>query len=306
MREDCVLAERGLNSRPDDLGRGSSLVPWPPESHRDEEGYMFGKRRRGYLRQAILGSQDDELNALQDELARKQERVADLELELFDAQNDLRRFEVEVEARLGVSQRRVAELEKELAQARRQAARRAQWGERAASPDLMVDSVDQFERAWRRDEPAEAPPPKPVEDEDIRAEVKSLYRKLAKRFHPDLTTDPAEKAWREGIMSEVNLAYAASDLVALRGLDKRPDRSVEAVPKTRDQILAEIMAEIERLDKLIPRLEGELRSVIQSPLLQLKLEATLGRRQGRDVLGEMASELRVEIARLEAQLASFS
>ncbi len=267
---------------------------------------MFGRRRRGFLRQAIQGSQDVELNSLEDELARKQERIADLELELFDAQNDLRRFEAEVEGRLGASQRRLEELEKELVQARRQAARRAQWGERAASPDLMVDSVDQFERTWRRDESIEPPPPKPVEDEDIRVEVKALYRKLAKRFHPDLTTDPAEKAWREGVMAEVNQAYADSDLAALRALDKRPDRSVELAPKTREQILAEILTEIKRLDRLIPQLESELRRVIQSPLLQLKLEATLARRQGRDLLGEMASELRVEIARLEAELASFS
>jgi hypothetical protein len=267
---------------------------------------MFGRRRRGFLRQAIEDSQDVELNSLRDELAHKQERVADLELELFDAQDSLRRFEAEVEGRLGASQRRLAELERELIQARRQAARRAQWGEKAQSPDFMVDSVDQFERAWRRDEPVEPPPPRPIEDEDTRKEVKALYRKLAKRFHPDLTTDPAEKAWREGVMAEVNQAYAASDLAALRALDKRPDRSVEPAPKTRDQTLSEIMAEIKRLDRFIPQLENQLRMVIQSPLLQLKLETTMARRQGRDLLGEMASNLRLEIARLEAELASLS
>ena len=98
----------------------------------------------------------------------------------------------------------------------------------------------------------------------------------------------------------------ASDLAALRALDKRPDRSVELAPKTRDQILTEIAAEIKRLDRLIPQIEGELRMVIQSASLQLKLEATMARRQGRDLLGEMASELRVEIARFEAELASLS
>jgi len=267
---------------------------------------MFGKRRRGFLREAIQQSQDVELNTLQQELARKQERVADLELELFDARTDLRRFEAEVEVRLGPSQRRLAELERQVLQARRQAARRAQWGARADSPDFTIDPVEQFERTWRRDETLEAVPPKPIEDENTRAEVKALYRKLAKRFHPDLTIDPAEKDWREGVMTEVNQAYAASDLAALRALDKRPDRSVELAPKTRDQILTEIAAEIKRLDRLIPQIEGELRMVIQSASLQLKLEATMARRQGRDLLGEMASELRVEIARFEAELASLS
>src|SRR3989304_1394750 len=168
---------------------------------------MFSRRRRGFLRQAIQQSQDVELNTLQDELTRKQERVADLELEVFDARSALRQFESEVEGRLGASQRRLAELEKELAQARRQAARRAQWGERADSPDFPLDAVEQFERAWRQEAPAQPVPPKAIEDEDTRAEVKSLYRRLAKRFHPDLTTDAAEKAWREQLMAEVNQAY---------------------------------------------------------------------------------------------------
>lgn len=266
---------------------------------------MFSKRRRGSLRRAIEGAQDVELNSLEDELARKQEQVADLELELFDAQSDLRRFEAEVESRLGASQRRLEELQRELARARRQAARRAQWGERAEAPEFM-DSVDQFERTWRREEPPAPAAAGPIEDEDLRKEVKGLYRKLAKRFHPDLTTDPAEKAWREGIMAEVNQAYADSDLAALRALDKRPDRPVEIAPKTREQIMAGIVAEIKRLDRLIPQLENELRKVIQSPLLQLKLETTMARRQGRDLLAEMASDLRVEIARLEAELAGLA
>jgi hypothetical protein len=267
---------------------------------------MFSKRRRGFLRQAIEQSQDVDLNALQDELAQKQERVADLELELFDAWSDLRRFESEVEGRLGASRRRLAELEKELAQARRQAARRAQWGERADSPDFPLDAAEQFERAWRQEAPAQPVSPKAIEDEDSRAEVKSLYRKLAKRFHPDLTTDAAEKSWREKVMAEVNQAYAAADLGALRTLDKRPDRSVELAPKTREQVMTEIAAEIRRLDRLIPQLESELNRVIQSPSVQLKLETTMAKRQGRDLLGEMASELRVEIARLEAELAGLS
>lgn len=267
---------------------------------------MFGRRRRGFLREAVRQSQDVELNALERELTRRQERVADLELELFDARADVRRFEAEVEGRLGASRRRLAELERELLQARRQAAHRAQWGAREDSPDFSADPVEQFERTWRQDRPVRPAPAKPIEDADTRAEIKAVYRRLAKRFHPDLTTDLAEKDWRKGIMAEVNQAYAASDLTALQAFDKRPDRAVELAPKTRDETLAEIAAEIKRLERLIHQLEEELRLVIHSPSLQLKLETTMARRQGRDILGEMASELRVEIARLEAELANLS
>ncbi len=46
-------------------------------------------------------------------------------------------------------------------------------------------------------------------------ETKKLYHALAKLFHPDLTSDPDDKQWREQLMSQINAAYAERDIATL-------------------------------------------------------------------------------------------
>ena len=101
---------------------------------------------------------------------------------------------------MGPLQKRLETLEAELADARRKASRRAMWGDRASSPDVPEDVVAQYTRIWgwgsKPSQPDPAPsmrpaaPPSAALDE---SELKTLYRALAKRFHPDLAQDPSEK-----------------------------------------------------------------------------------------------------------------
>lgn len=264
---------------------------------------MFQRRRRS-LKRALEEAGDDELRLLRAEVSKRQERVAQLEFELSDTSADLARFEQELERRLGPLQRRQAELEQELAEARREAARRAQWGERLDAEEPPIDVEEQFRRTWtQRPKEPEPPQEQPI-SEELKNEMRSLFRSLAKRFHPDLVTDPNEKRWRVKMMAEVNEAYAAQNLAALRKLAERPDRIEEPRPKTREQLVAELRGEIVRLDRVIRSLERRLQELINSHTVQLMLEVTIAARSGRDLLDEMAKDLRAEIARLEVELAS--
>jgi len=271
---------------------------------------MFWKRKPAEPKPPA-GSGDRELDGLRAALAARQERVAQLELDLLNSQNELAAFNAEIERRLGPLQRRMESLEAELAEARRRASRRAMWGERASSPDVPEDVVTQYQRIWgwgskhpadADDRPAPAPAQPPASDE---TELKTLYRALAKRFHPDLAQDPTEKPWRETIMGRVNEAYSRQDLAALRGLAKEtPPNPAPAAPKTRDQALAELQAEIDRLDELAAGLEQQLDALAKSPGVQLKLEALWARRAGGDLLGDMGRQLQADIGRLEKELAT--
>lgn len=262
--------------------------------------------RRGSLKRALEQAGDGELRELQEELSLRQERVAQLEFELADTRADLSRFESTYEARLGPLERRVEELEADLEQARIRSERRAQWGERLDSDDQPVDVLEQFRKTWTpREKPPEAPPA-PEVDSASKEQMKSIFRTLAKRFHPDLVTDPKIKLWRQDIMAQINEAYAAQDMLALQKFADRPDRPVEPVEKTREQQVADIYQEIRRLDQVIRNLERTLKELINSHTVKLMLEVSIAAQQGRDLLQEMADRLKADIAKMEAELASFS
>jgi predicted nucleic acid-binding Zn-ribbon protein len=267
---------------------------------------MFQRRSRRSLKQAIDQAGDTELRKLQLDIQDRQEHIAQLEFEILDTNAELGRFENEYEVRVGILERQVEELEADLEQARFQAARRAQWGERADSPDMHVDVLEQFRRTWTpREKPPEPPPEEPI-TEEVKAQLKTLFRTLAKRFHPDLVTDPDAKRWRQKIMAQINEAYAAQDVRALKAITAKQDRPEAPVQKSRDQILADMRSEVRRLDGVIRNLERALHELINSHVVKLMLEVTIAARQGRDLLDEIATELRNEIAGIEAELTSLS
>jgi hypothetical protein len=267
---------------------------------------MFWKRKP----KAPPPAADPELAALQAAVAERQEAVAALELDLLNSRLELAEFNAEIERRVGPLQRRIEALEAQLEEARRLGARRMLYGERADSAELPDDVLTQYRRAWGVGPQPNAPAPNvqapPQPDANIEAELKRFYRLLAKRFHPDLAVGTAEKEWRAGHMAEVNAAYAARDLAALRRLEAQPDFAPPAppAPPTPAQVVSGLRAEIERLTALAARLEQELDALAASPAVQLKLEATFARLAGRDLLGEMTADLEAEVRRLEGELAA--
>ena len=245
---------------------------------------MFWKRKRERAPKSPPPSVDRELSGLRATLAERQEKLAQLELDLLNSQNELAAFNAEIEQRLGPLQRRLEAVEAELAEARHRASRRALWGERASSPDTPEDVVTQYRRLWGGEKkwarPDTARPPSAATKAET--DLKTLYRSLAKRFHPDLATDPSEKPWREQMMARVNAAYGAQDLAALRELagEPTPPPAPTGQTKSRDEIVAELRLEIKRLDELTNALGQRLDELASSPAVQLKLEAMWARRAG--------------------------
>lgn len=274
---------------------------------------MFWKRKPAEPK-AKSSRGDRELDELRAALAARQERIAQLELDLLNSQTDLAAFNAEIEQRLGPLQRQLEALEAELVEARRKASRRAMWGDRASSPEVPEDVVTQYQRiwGWGSSRPPDSDPPAPASAAPAAPpgdpEIRSVYRSLAKKFHPDLARDPAEKPWREQMMARVNDAYQAQDLAALRRLgaetEPGPASPKSPAPKTRDQVLADLRVEIDRLDELAAGLEHQLDVLAQSPAVQLKLEALWARRAGGDLLADMRRQLESEIARAQKELAA--
>jgi hypothetical protein len=266
----------------------------------------FRGRRHGGLKRALFGSDDYGLRELQAAISARQERVAELELELFDMRAEVAAFEQEMEDRLGLLKRHIERLEKQIEEARRQAARRAQWGDRADSPDVPEDVVEQFRKTWTRSEKPEQPIPKKPVNEATKEELKSIYRQLAKRFHPDLVTDPEEKKWREVQMARVNQAYSESDVAALLSFEENEEWTPIPSRKSQEDEITALSAEVKRLDGVIDDLERELRELINSETVKWMLDVSVARKAGQDLLRAVEKELMERIATLQNELESFT
>ena len=67
-----------------------------------------------------------------------------------------------------------------------------------------------------------------------KVEIIKLYKKLAKRYHPDLTQDEQEKKNRENIMKAINIAYANYNLAALQNIEKEENELNKEFISTND------------------------------------------------------------------------
>jgi hypothetical protein len=263
---------------------------------------MFS-RKRGSLKRAIERAADPELRQLEESLAERRERIAQLQIELSDTRIDLSRFEYELDIRLGGYMRQLQSLRETLDDLRRKASWKAQWGDHKDAPDFAEEVTEQFRRTWStRPKPPKPPPEVTLNAEDA-AELKRLFYTLAKRFHPDLATDPIEKKRRQDIMVKVNKAYSSKDLKTLRELMKQPDVTPEEPEKSRHQVLAEMEAEIKRLDGVVAQLNAQLRELIHAnETVRLMLDVSIARQRGQDLIAEMARDYQNEIARLELEV----
>jgi curved DNA-binding protein CbpA len=133
-------------------------------------------------------------------------------------------------------------------------------------------------------------------------ELRKLYRALAKRFHPDLTTNPEEKLRRQEKMAVINQAYMEQDQAQLVTIADEPEKPVISQERTREHKVLDLYEEIDRLDELIQELERQINELNTSDELHLALEFSLAQHAGRDLLGEHAAFYKEQIHNLEQEL----
>jgi chromosome segregation ATPase len=151
--------------------------------------------------------------------------------------------------------------------------------------------------AWGEREPEhEHEPRAPVSDE-----AKRLFRQLARRIHPDLAADAAERERRTNLMVAANDAYEQGDVAALERLLADWDASPEAV--TGSGAAAELERTIRRIAQVeagMARIDEELAELEASAMGWLRRRVEKAAREGWDLLAHMVRELDRQIS--EAQL----
>ena len=194
------------------------------------------------------------------ERQRLEERVAATELAWLTLEVDVETLRVEIDnfalihhERLGPLYARIDELEALVAEAvavrtgspedLRRAADARRLVDELPDLDALFDSVRQAEQraagtadagaagaggTGGSDDPAgPAEPPRRVRPGK---EAQRLYRELARRAHPDLSTDPADQQRRSAFIARANEAYARGDAAALTALSEEWSTAPESAP----------------------------------------------------------------------------
>lgn len=138
-------------------------------------------------------------------------------------------------------------------------------------------------------------------------ELKSLYREVAKRIHPDLSSDPDDRKIRERLMAEANRAYERGDVARLR----RILEEYEACPETVQgqgvgAELVRVIRKITQVKRRLHEIEEESQRLVASDLAKLRAKAEEYGRQGRDLLQEMAQQVESQIAAARGRLSNVS
>jgi len=220
-------------------------------------------------------------------LAGVRDRLAEREQELAQLRAQLKGFEDRYFRQVGVLYAELDEIEARIAEREAtlygsdDARRRAEESRRRAeeSRDAAFGKGETVEDAF-----------------DPSPSLKTLFREVAKRIHPDFARDDAEQRHFTLLMARANQAYAHGDAEALQRLldDHREIHSVVAGEDAAAELLR-IARQIQHAERDIAALDAERHTLLTGDIALLQVEAEAAAREHRDLLSELASGVREKI-----------
>jgi len=201
----------------------------------------------------------------QEELERKKAELATLETELADKELDLATFQAELNAFENEYMRII--------------------GVRYTEIDRIEAQIEEYIAILES-----------TQDFKPSAELKKLYREVAKKIHPDLVTDDEERQRRQDLMAEANIAYENGNLEKLKSILQDWESSPESVKG--EGISFELIRIIRQIAQSRDRLKAiqlEVTVLEQTELFQLKTKIIEAKKVGQNLLADMAKELDKQI-----------
>jgi hypothetical protein len=160
------------------------------------------------------------------------------------------------------------------------------------------------ERAQQTHDAAFGTDPEP-EEFDPPPSLKTLFREVAKRIHPDFANDEAEQKHLTLLMMRANQAYSNGDAETLqRLLDDQLEIDAATTVDAESDIVAlqRVLRQIQHAERDIAALNREQEKLLGSEVGQIYVDAEAALREERDLLDELAASLQERIAEAQYRL----
>lgn len=128
--------------------------------------------------------------------------------------------------------------------------------------------------------------------EEIAEDIKTLWKKLIRTFHPDLVQNLEEKHQREEIMKQINAAYAARDLEALQKIAVS-----NITPSIREMTVEDLEQALVDLENTLIRAKEEWEELKESEWYIWKIKIEKAKKTKEDVFAPLEKSLLDDITR---------
>ncbi len=237
----------------------------------------------------ILQQSPDDVALLdkREELAAVRSTLAERESELAQLRAQLKTFEGRYLRQVGVLYAELDDLEARIAE--REVSLYDSESARSRAAEARQRAQETHDAAFGEAHEAEEFDPPPS--------LKTLFREVAKRIHPDFARDDEEQRHFTLLMARANQAYSRGDTEALqRMLDDHREINSSIAGEGAAAELLRILRQIRHAERDIANLEAERHTLLSSEIAQLYLDTEAAAREHRDLLTELAASLRDQIA----------
>lgn len=138
-------------------------------------------------------------------------------------------------------------------------------------------------------------------DQDVK-KLQKLYRKLAKRFHPDKVEDSKHENNIGQIMPLINRAYHEQDILTLERLSIGYTEIDISIEQTLVDKRKKLHSEIRNLNRVTSELKSEINRIKAGKTYQLKKEVETAEKDGTDLLSTLANDVKRKLNAGRSQL----